>query len=64
MEAGSRARVYEILRRSRPLSLGMIRGLHERLHIPAGGAHPARNQPPESSRERVLPALGTPRRPG
>jgi hypothetical protein len=34
-EAGSRTRVYEILRRSRPLSLGMIRRLHERLHIPA-----------------------------
>jgi HTH-type transcriptional regulator / antitoxin HigA len=32
---GSRTRVYEILRRSRPLSLGMIRRLHDRLHIPA-----------------------------
>jgi hypothetical protein len=35
MEAGSRTRIYEILRRSRPLPLGMIRRLHERLHIPA-----------------------------
>jgi hypothetical protein len=35
MEAGSRTRIYEIPRRSRPLPLGMIRRLHERLHIPA-----------------------------
>ncbi len=32
---GSRTRVYEVLRRDRPLSLGMIRRLHERLRIPA-----------------------------
>jgi len=32
---GSRSRVYEVLRRDRPLSLGMIRRLHERLQIPA-----------------------------
>jgi HTH-type transcriptional regulator/antitoxin HigA len=32
---GSRTRVYEVLRRDRPLSLGMIRRLHDRLHIPA-----------------------------
>ena len=32
---GSRTRVYEVLRRDRPLSLEMIRRLHERLQIPA-----------------------------
>jgi HTH-type transcriptional regulator/antitoxin HigA len=32
---GSRTRVYEVLRRDRPLSLQMIRRLHERLQIPA-----------------------------
>ncbi len=32
---GSRTRVYEVLRRDRPLSLGMIRRLHDRLQIPA-----------------------------
>jgi len=32
---GSRTRVYEILRRDRSLSLGMIRRLHERFQIPA-----------------------------
>jgi HTH-type transcriptional regulator/antitoxin HigA len=32
---GSRTRVYEVLRRDRPLSLAMIRRLHERFAIPA-----------------------------
>ena len=32
---GQRTRVYEIMRRARPLSLSMIRRLHERFHIPA-----------------------------
>jgi len=32
---GSRTRVYEVLRRARPLSLAMIRRLHERFGIPA-----------------------------
>ncbi len=32
---GSRTRVYEVLRRDRPLTLEMIRRLHERLRIPA-----------------------------
>ena len=32
---GSRTRVYEVLRGSRPLSLVMIRKLHERFAIPA-----------------------------
>lgn len=32
---GSRTRVYEVLRRDRPLSLAMIRRLNERLQIPA-----------------------------
>lgn len=32
---GQRTRVYEVLRGKRPLSLNMIRNLHERLGIPA-----------------------------
>ncbi|MCD5360955.1 MULTISPECIES: type II toxin-antitoxin system HigA family antitoxin [Chromobacterium] len=32
---GKRNRVYEVLNRKRPLSLAMIRRLHEGLHIPA-----------------------------
>jgi HTH-type transcriptional regulator / antitoxin HigA len=32
---GNRTRVYEVLRRDRPLSLAMIRRLHKTLHIPA-----------------------------
>lgn len=32
---GQRARVYEVMRRARPLSLNMIRELHRRLEIPA-----------------------------
>jgi HTH-type transcriptional regulator / antitoxin HigA len=32
---GSRSRVYEVLRGARPLSLAMIRRLHERFAIPA-----------------------------
>src|SRR5208282_2797809 len=32
---GQRTRVYEVMRRDRPLSLAMIRKLHEKLRIPA-----------------------------
>jgi HTH-type transcriptional regulator / antitoxin HigA len=32
---GSRTRVYEVLRRDRPLTLPMIRRLHKHLRIPA-----------------------------
>ena len=32
---GSRTRVYEVMRRDRPLSLAMIRQLNKHLHIPA-----------------------------
>jgi HTH-type transcriptional regulator/antitoxin HigA len=32
---GNRTRVYEVLRRDRPLSLAMIRRLHQTLKIPA-----------------------------
>jgi len=32
---GTRTRVYEVLRGDRPLSLSMIRRLHQRFHIPA-----------------------------
>ncbi len=32
---GQRTRVYEVMRRARPLSLNMIRKLHSQLEIPA-----------------------------
>jgi HTH-type transcriptional regulator / antitoxin HigA len=32
---GQRTRVYEVMRRARPLSLNMIRALHRKLRIPA-----------------------------
>ena len=32
---GQRTRVYEVMRRARPLSLNMIRNLHSKLQIPA-----------------------------
>src|ERR1700753_1763137 len=32
---GSRSKVSEVLSRKRPLTLGMVRSLHDRLHIPA-----------------------------
>ena len=32
---GQRTRVYEVMRRARPLSLNMIRKLHDQLEIPA-----------------------------
>jgi HTH-type transcriptional regulator / antitoxin HigA len=32
---GHRTRVYEVMRGDRPLTLDMIRRLHQRLHIPA-----------------------------
>ncbi len=32
---GNRTRVYDVLRRDRPLSLSMIRRLNQTLHIPA-----------------------------
>ncbi len=32
---GQRTRVYEVMRRARPLSLNMIRKLHRKLQIPA-----------------------------
>jgi HTH-type transcriptional regulator/antitoxin HigA len=32
---GQRTRVYEVMRRDRPLSLAMIRSLHTKLRIPA-----------------------------
>lgn len=32
---GQRTRVYEVMRRDRPLSLAMIRSLNTKLHIPA-----------------------------
>lgn len=47
---GQRTRVYEVMRRARPLSLNMIRKLHRQLEIPAEvliqpGRKPARRAP-------------------
>ena len=42
---GSRTRVYEVLRRDRPLTLRMIRRLHERFRIPAAVLiHPSKKR--------------------
>ena len=48
---GQRTRVYEVMRRARPLSLNMIRKLHSQLEIPAEvliqpARKPARRTPP------------------
>ena len=52
---GQRTRVYEVMRRARPLSLNMIRRLHSQLEIPAEAlirpTDPAR-QRPRASRSR------------
>jgi HTH-type transcriptional regulator / antitoxin HigA len=48
---GQRTRVYEVMRRDRPLSLAMIRKLHDKLQIPAEILiHPA------SARRKTAPA--------
>src|SRR5712692_9735369 len=46
---GSRSKVSEVLGRKRPLTLSMVRSLHERLHIPAKALiHQAELLEPES----------------
>jgi len=46
---GSRSKVSEVLSRKRPLTLSMVRSLHERLHIPAKALiHQAELLDPES----------------
>jgi len=55
---GQRTRVYEVMRRARPLSLNMIRKLHRQLEIPAEvliqtGRKPARRAPQVSGARRT-----------
>jgi len=53
---GQRTRVYEVLRGKRPLSLNMIRALHDKLGIPASVLiQPARRRREATSR--VVPRL-------
>jgi HTH-type transcriptional regulator/antitoxin HigA len=48
---GQRTRVYEVMRRARPLSLNMIRKLHHQLEIPAEVLiQPARKSPRRAPR--------------
>jgi HTH-type transcriptional regulator/antitoxin HigA len=49
---GQRTRVYEVMRRARPLSLNMIRKLHSQLEIPAE----VLIQPARKPARRTLPA--------
>jgi HTH-type transcriptional regulator/antitoxin HigA len=55
---GHRTRVYEVMRRARPLSLNMIRKLHSQLEIPAAvliqpaGKKPSRTAPSRTVRAR------------
>src|SRR5258708_17246599 len=60
---GQRTRVYEVMRRARPLSLNMIRKLHRDLQIPAeiliqppGKPTPRPVRPPPRLRGRRSPA--------
>lgn len=51
---GQRTRVYEVMRRARPLSLNMIRKLHRKLQIPAEVLlQPVRKPPARNSRQLV-----------
>jgi HTH-type transcriptional regulator / antitoxin HigA len=59
---GQRTRVYEVMRRARPLSLNMIRKLHSQLEIPAEvliqparkpGLRTSRASRPSSTRQRA-----------
>ncbi|MGA9801502.1 MAG: transcriptional regulator [Terriglobales bacterium] len=49
---GQRTRVYEVMRRARPLSLNMIRKLHRKLHIPAEVLIQPARKPARQSSER------------
>ena len=49
---GQRTRVYEVMRRARPLSLRMIRNLHRELKIPAD----VLIRPATRPRRRIVPA--------
>jgi HTH-type transcriptional regulator / antitoxin HigA len=55
---GQRTRVYEVMRRARPLSLNMIRRLHDELGIPAE----VLIQPNPKPRRRALPNRSSVRR--
>jgi HTH-type transcriptional regulator / antitoxin HigA len=55
---GQRTRVYEVMRRDRPLSLAMIRNLHRNLRIPAEVLiHPSRRR-----KKRVASGQAKPKR--
>lgn len=55
---GQRTRVYEVMRRDRPLSLAMIRNLHTKLRIPAEVLiHPGKLR-----KKRILATAAKPKR--
>jgi len=57
---GQRTRVYEVMRRARPLSLNMIRNLHRKLEIPAEVLiQPARKPARRAGRESGAKILRT-----
>jgi HTH-type transcriptional regulator/antitoxin HigA len=63
---GQRTRVYEVMRRARPLSLNMIRNLHVKLEIPAevliqSARKPARRTSRKSGVRGVRARRGWPR---
>ncbi|HKO03599.1 MAG TPA: hypothetical protein VJW51_02565 [Candidatus Acidoferrales bacterium] len=58
---GSRTRVYEVMRGDRPLSLNMIRNLHQKLNIPTDVLiQPLRRRAKKNARRS---SVRTPRRP-
>jgi HTH-type transcriptional regulator/antitoxin HigA len=64
---GQRTRVYEVMRRARPLSLKMIRSLHYKLQIPAQvliQSTPRKTRPASrrTSRTRIQPRSASRRR--
>jgi HTH-type transcriptional regulator/antitoxin HigA len=57
---GHRTRVYEVMRRDRPLSLAMIRSLHRKLQIPAEVLlHPGRLRKKRAAARPVKPKRKT-----
>ena len=57
---GQRTRVYEVMRRARPLSLAMIRNLNAKLHIPAESLiHPIRRRKRRASGRQAMPKRKT-----
>jgi HTH-type transcriptional regulator/antitoxin HigA len=55
---GQRTRVYEVMRKARPLSLNMIRNLHRKLQIPAEVLiQPTRKKAQRASRKTGVKAV-------